>query len=570
MDNLSQELIDYISNFLDYDDLKNILTVSPKFQVAAESRSKAFEKFNITEDNAEDFLRIYSGRRLHYLRRIRFRPTLPELNSEIGLTEEEDGEPTCRESKDDLHRDDEVFTSQIAFLFSTLQRLEESIHDSKRNYPCNLRLTIYTPTRLMDQDAGYCHHRAYVSWPVHLLSPEELPAINIIRALVFKNDVRLDPLRDVIEQVQPSTRSLDLKVVLDLANKLSGLELLRTRLGGEVWQSHISWASECAIQYRSGWDGPHRDSRHSFADAATTLGLPSGLKQADLDFLFPLDAVDNMDHRQKMPDLAKETTKIYDRFSAALRILSYPLRRLNVQGSFDATLFQSLDGGPETPFWPNLEVLQVSFHPASPSGAWYFRGVDPEPVTRGFAIESSHYQPLAKTPEDEHFDVEFDYPEWNMPLAAQFRTVPVSDTLEPFLSAFATATKAMPSLKQAALWSPLKFHPSDVDGGAYASPTADPNTEHLCGQLAWGLAYTSPGASRNFYTAQATVASRARQIWWSTGDWQPSAQLGRLIRDIGQGSHGGEVVQHRGHERVIQGLGSRSAFEGLKGRTFGY
>jgi hypothetical protein len=569
MDNLSQELVDHISSFLDHDDLKNTLTVSPKFQIAAESGSRAFEKFTITEDNAEEFLSIYSGRRVQYLRRIRFRPKLPDLDSEIELSEEEDDEPTCRESKEDLQKDDEIFTSQITLLFSTLQKLEESTNDSKRNHPFNLRLTIYTPTRLVDQDAGYCHHRAYVSWPLHLLSPEQLPTISIIRALVFKNDVRLDPLRDVIEQAEPSTRSLDLRVILDLAKKLSGLEILRTRLGGEVWQSHISWPSQHAIQYRSGWDGPHRDSRHSFANAATTLELPPGLKQADLDFLFPLDAVDSMDHRQQMPNLAKDTAGLHDKFSSALRILSYPLRRLNLQGSFDATLFQTFDNGHETALWPNLEVLHVSFHPASPSGAWYFRGLEAESVTQGFDVESSHYQPLAKTEEDEHADVEFDYPEWNMPLSVQFRIKPVEETIEPFLSAFATATKAMPSLKQAALWSPVTFRPSDM-GGAYESLGVDSGTEHLCGKLAWGLAYTSPGVSRNFFSAKNTAKSHARQIWWSTGDWQPSAQLGRSIQEIGRSSYGDEVLEHRDHDRLVQGLDSRSSFESFKGDTFGY
>lgn len=70
MDDLPQELIDNISSFLPLDDLKNTLTVSRKFQVAAEICSQGFERFEITEDNADRFLATYGSRRRRYLRSI--------------------------------------------------------------------------------------------------------------------------------------------------------------------------------------------------------------------------------------------------------------------------------------------------------------------------------------------------------------------------------------------------------------------------------------------------------------------------------------------------------------------
>ena len=70
MDALPEELIDDISSFLDYDDPENTLTVSVKFEIAAESCSRALEKYILTDDHTASFLTIYGGRRIRYPRRI--------------------------------------------------------------------------------------------------------------------------------------------------------------------------------------------------------------------------------------------------------------------------------------------------------------------------------------------------------------------------------------------------------------------------------------------------------------------------------------------------------------------
>jgi hypothetical protein len=215
-----------------------------------------------------------------------------------------------------------------------------------------------------------------------------------------------------------------------------------------------------------------------------------------------------------------------------------------------------------------LEVLNVSFHPVTPSGAWYFRGKEPESITEGFDIDSSHYQPLDTTEDDRCVDHDYDYPEWNCPNKAQFRTIPIDETIVPFLTAFANATAAMPSLKEAALWSPLTFQPDDIDGEV---DSLDGDSEESSdGKLAWGLAYTVPGTPHKLYSSEGTEGSHARQIWWSVGNWRPSPQLARSVREIGKDQHGDQVLEYWEHDGMVRGLYPRSSFEGFKGDSFGY
>ncbi|KAJ4993164.1 hypothetical protein SVAN01_01516 [Stagonosporopsis vannaccii] len=557
MDGFSQELIDTISNFLEYDDLKNTLTVSAKFQVAAESCSRAFEKYTLTEDNAANFLTTYDGRRAHYLRRIRFRPMLPALEDPDDAPEDE--VRPCRENAEQLKLANEHFSTQIEFLLSTLAELEQRIGGFTKTRCTDIKLTIYTPCRLVLDEALYCRHRMYVSWPLQLLSPEQLPFIGFVRTLVFKNGHQYDPLSDDSDEMEPSLRSLDLRVMLDLANRMKGLRTLKCRVGGESLQSHIRWNSRYANQIRHGWDGPLRDSRNHFTDALNVIELP-GLEEGNFDFMYPHKVADAMDQRIKMPDLV--TPAIHDRFSSALRLLSIPLRRLRLQGAFDTTLFWPANNNDSLPHWPNLEILNVSFHVAAPSGAWYFRGLEPEPVTRGFEITAAHYQPLTTSVEDQEVDRVYDYPEWEVPIDAQFRVVPVDELITPFLAAFARAANSMPALREAALWSPCKLQPDDV-GGSYAELEETRLRAYTNGKLAWGVVYTAPGTPHKLHGEAGTMRSHVRQMWWSVADWRPSSQLRSLFQTIGTTTYGNELLEYWSDEDGQQGLVRRGVFEGF-------
>jgi hypothetical protein len=345
MDDLPQELIDNISSFLPLEDLKNTLTVSSKFQLAAEICSQGFERFEITEENADKFLAIYGGHRRQYLRYIHFRPWLPALDTEPP----EGTSPPCRDSASELAQDNEHFTSQIQKLFSILNSLQSKMDEL--NFSNGVRLTIYTPRRWVLSSAGYCKHRAYVSWRIHLLNPEILPAIRFIDTLVIRNGKDHHLLNDDMHGA--SLRSLDLRILVDLADKLPNLRKLICKVGGEDWVSYVNWAAYTANQYRHVFEGPKRDSRHSFANMAPKI-QSKGLRDLDLDFLSPMYVIDWIDQRKLMPNLVAPAS--YDLFSTAFRMLSYPLRRLKLRGVSDDTLFCSRNSRDDTPDWPNLEI----------------------------------------------------------------------------------------------------------------------------------------------------------------------------------------------------------------------
>ena len=532
MDDLPQELIDNISSFLPLDDLKNTLTVSRKFQVAAEICSQGFERFEITEDNADKFLATYGGRRRRYLRSIWFRPMLPALDTEGA-------HDPCRDSASELAHDNEHFTSQIQKLFSILNSLQPKMDE--RNSRNGVRLTIYTPRRWVLDSAGYCMHRVYVSWRVHLLAPEILPAIGSIDTLVIRNETDYNLLNDDMHGA--SLRTLDLRILIDLADKLPNLRNLICRVGGEDWVSYVNWAAYTANQYRHVFEGPKRDSRHSFANMAPKI-QSKGLRDLDLDFLSPMYVIDYTDQRKSMPNVVASAS--YDLFSTALRILSYPLRRLKLRGVFDDTLFCSRNPRDDTPDWPNLEILNVAFHPVSPTGAWYFRGLEPESIESGFEVTSAHYPPYDTSSADEANHDDYDtYIEWDDHTCAQFRAIPNDELIEPMLTAFARATKNMPSLKAAVLWSPLQFLVDDV-GGVYETifRKSGDSEGFIERRLGWGVIYSAPCSGVNSYPLLQGGPCMKRQLWWKVANWRPNPVLRGMFQGIGNSAYQSELIEH--------------------------
>jgi hypothetical protein len=554
MDDLPQELIDNISSFLPLEDLKNTLTVSRKFQVAAEICSQAFARFEITEENSDKFLAIYGGHRRRYLRSIWFRPVLPALDTKSPKGAHE----PCRDSANDLVQADRHFTSQIHRLFSVLGSLESRMNNS--DFGDGVRLTIFTPSRLVLDSALYCQHRAYVSWRIHLLAPETLPPIKFIDTLVIRNGRDYSLLDDDLDQGRPSLRSLDLRILIDLANKLPRLRRFICKVGGEDWMSYVSWAAYTANQYRYVFEGPMRDSRHSFANLAPQMQFKD-LKDLDLDFLSPMTVIDWTDQRKSMPNLVAPAS--HDLFSTALRILSYPLRRLSLRGVFDDTLFCSRNASEHTPDWPNLEILNVAFHPVSPTGAWYFRGLEPESVKSGFEVTSAHYPPYETSSADQANHDDYDtYIDWDDTACAQFRAIPNDELIEPLLTAFARATKDMPSLKAAVLWSPLQFLVGDV-GHVYETIFRESeDSEHCINRiLGWGVIYTAPGFGMDSYQLLQGGPCTKRQLWWKVANWRPTPVLREMFQGIGNSAHRSELIEHWKENSDWTDLEDRHTFE---------
>ena len=556
MDSLPQELVDRISNYLGRNDLKNTLLLSTKFQRGAERYSEAFSTYTLTEDNVDEFVEFCGGRLAQHLRNIKFRTSLPALDIDTFEDNMESFENNpCRDTIDELREMDEEFTRQVNFLFSTLHEVEQTgTLDGHRG----LELEIYTPTRALDE-SRFCLHRVFTSWRMHVISPETLPSLACIRTLLIENGTEFD-YDDVPD---PPFRKPDLRIILDISARLPNLRVLKCNIGGDEWTRGLN--VEEARYSTQDWPGPRRDSRHDFAKATQVIQLPTSLSHVNLDFIYPIHKADWIDQRLQMPDLVKPA--IYDPFSSSLRLLSYQLRTMKLNVVADETLFWPADGS--TPSWPKLESLSVMFHMASPSGAWYFKGPYDVGAKKGFQIGESSYPPLETTEDDEvanwKFDWDFDWIAHRV--FAQYRVEPNNQTLVPFLTAFAKAAARMPSLKEAALWSPLMFDPKHVeeyDGFDYKEVAHA--TE---GELAWGISYVKP-RTLAFTKVIGEDFAAFRQMWWYVGRWRPDPELLDLFQQIGRQEHGEQLSVHWGDPFTNPGLVERGVFEGWESWRFNH
>ena len=566
MDTLPQELVDRISGCLDLNDLKSTLFISRSFQVAAEECSGAFRKFELTPDphSSDRLLRIYSGRRSGYLEKIKFRTSFPALKWDDDTMDIDEDSPPCRPNTEEILGSDQYFTAQIRFMFSTIKALQDRLEEEGVKMR-KLKLTVFSPTQYVDQ-SWFCFHQTYSSWRVHLLSPDSLPSLLVIHSLKIKNGANLEPY-DGHSQF-PAVRKIDWRIILDLAAKMPHLNKLKCKIGGDEWASNL--ACNIGRHHAHDYEGPRRDSRRDFGEANV---IPPSLRYLDLDFLSPLEPSQMLDHRKRVPDLVAPYR--YDHFSTSLRMRSYQLRRMNLRGVFDSTLFWPNENTSPLPprTWPCLESLSVMFHVSSPSGTWYFNGLRNELAAmegamEGFEITNAHYPPLTTTSEDEEMDSNMDYIKWDFNVRATCRVVPNDDTLVPFLSGFAKAMgSCMPSLKEAILYAPLTISADDISPfyenyrgeGLVEFPT------EVLYNLAWGLFYSAPG-EKSFRSDPPIGDVVDRRLSWKVGKWRPSPDLHHLFQHIGQKQYGDNLVEHWHDREYGRGLVNRKIFERIEAR----
>ncbi|CAI6336775.1 unnamed protein product [Periconia digitata] len=527
MDQLPQELIDRICALLAPEDLKSTATLSHRIQYASEKASRVWEQITMSEQDLEMFVARCTDWRWRFLRHVAFRTHIPAYEDD---PEREPESNHCRESEAELNEKDVRFTQQIRSLFETLNRME-----AKRG-PGNFRLTIYTPVRATLEET--CPHRKCPSWRLHLLNPEKLPSLCSIHTIYLEDERMIYPLEE-----PESLLKIDLRMLLDLAVKLPKLRLLGCKINaGGGWTTNCP--SEATRHYTKNWVGPICDSRDGFAQAFEDLSLPQTLRSADLNLMWPLSEVENIDQTMPLPNLLGAAHT--DRFSSSLSLLSQRLRMLQIQVIADETLFWPTNAGAS---WPCLERLHVALHIATPSGSWYFqdpRGSEnilPELTD----VTSSSYPPLVDTPDDERWDYETsDYGlDLDTVTNKKYRVTPDETTLRPLLLSLATAAAHMPKLKAACVWFPLQWDAGDVDGYEDFDPRL--KLESMSGSsldsTAWGIVYLGPGEedgheSPGFLASPVYRAASPgiRQMAWATGPWRPDAELHGLFGRIGDAS----------------------------------
>ncbi|KAG9229777.1 hypothetical protein BJ875DRAFT_432962 [Amylocarpus encephaloides] len=541
MDSLPQELIDLIVSYLHVDALNNTLTLSRKFCLATERESRVWECIVIDDTGVAMFLQTYCSKyRFQHLNSLLYLTNLPPLRASRKTRESRksggDCEPSdCRDTREELRGMDEAFSHQIFCLFTALKKLEEQI--GKEYYTGRVDLRIYTPSREIRD--GLCLHLKFVCWRIHLLSPELLPELSVIRTLEFTQESFTG---SVCEETERTSAKIDPRVILDMAAKLPKLEYLRCDLWEDGWDTDKE--SDGIKHYTREWEGPRRDARQHFANALLATVLPPSLKEMMLGFEGLFSKPEHIDHRQSLPNLIKPAP--YDLFSSSLRILSYRLRKLQLFVVADETLFWPVDGS--EPSWPNLERLNVMFHMVTPKGGWYFQGLNGEgKTTEGFDISNASYPPLGKDDTDSKWDGDYpdkmDMMDWSQEGSGHFRIVPHDELLSPFLTAFAKAAARMPLLRKAVLWTPLYF--SDWD--EFGEDEIRELTRFPEQNLSWGVVYVAPG-KRSFHTIQEHIGpyrpySDHRRLWWKVGKWRPNPELHDLFQRIGR---------HRAPEKLIE------------------
>ncbi|KAI0599803.1 hypothetical protein F4775DRAFT_548352 [Biscogniauxia sp. FL1348] len=511
---IPQEILDLIVSQVNYEDRRNILSVSRDFQVATERLTWRY--IHVNGDDIDSFVKLCTGHRTQALRNITFQPQFPNLRPT-----EEKKQVNCRPTPEEIRADNEHFSSQVHGMFRALKTVEERVKALGLGLP-RIGLNINTPGQY---DIGvYCSHRTYRSWRLRLLRPEELPELSWVRMLSVGADGRCMYGGSDGAYEFP----LDLRMLVDLSIKLPGMEELSCPYLAERFP--YSYDDAVIRHFTHPWEGPLRDSRHGLGAAVKEQlnNLPAGLKQLTLKFgdTFTEGC---MDQSRALPNLVAPAS--YDPLSSGIRMLSRSMTDLDLQICADKTLFWPSpdEKGSDAPSWPHLERLKVRFHIISPSGAWYFqgpRGEGREPSK--FEVGQKNYPPLEDNETDRYWDDVWDDEggrEENIN-PDMFRVVPNDEVIEPFLEAFARALGNMRAIKEAELSTSLVWYPS---GERQARDYPDRPCEYLSHGTRWGLKYS--------------VEKGCRNLEWQVGDWRPSESLHRLFRASCGG--GGGVLEER-------------------------
>jgi hypothetical protein len=552
MNSLPQELVDRIASFLDRRDLGAIVLLSRKLRYAAEYHSGAFAEARLTADSAviRKFSSIYCGHRSSFLRVIVFETSVPGVYDE----NEEYPEQDCRDTEKDLQIMNEAFSQEMSMLFSAISALEKHTHDLGK-----IHVIIQTPTRYVC--GGECFHRKFPGWRVRMLSPSsrlpQLPSVCSLEVTNCGSTSDPDPCRYFECHIEYRT-------ILDIARRCPNLDTLMCRLGGSEWIGNFQ--SQTLNESCQDWAGPRRDSRHGFEDAVRGIhkALPR-LRRVDLDFLCPLEWIENFHERSTLPNLVHPAP--YDPFSSSLRILSHHLRIMHLRVLADNTLFWPAEDD-NSSTWPNMESMNIMFSNAHPSGLWY---ISSKPsTTSGYEITPEHYPPFIKTDRDLENDMDDEaiYVDWGLTDTFQgshTRVFPQEPALTQFLRSFAKAAGSMPKLKDFVLWTPIKVYADDLKQEFPAldplsiSRYATPGSTFL--ELAWGIAYTALGV--DFPSAwDKSVNNSVRNLWWKVGAWRPEAELAELFQKIGSKEHGGQISEYWNNvEDQDNGLDYRENFE---------
>ncbi|EKG15790.1 hypothetical protein MPH_06993 [Macrophomina phaseolina MS6] len=516
---LPQELLERIVLYADHDTHITLLTVSRDFQVAVE-RLKYPRCAELGRGRPlAEILARYRGHRVQFLREVELTVTFPELKHT-------DEHPlACRETREDLHEIDRLFSNQIFALFTALKEHQDKTTTAEPSPPSiTLRIKMGPQN---DDGEKPCHHRRYTSWRLHLLNASSLPSLAFVHTLHFEaKDATHRPDDNAV-------RPLDLSALLWLTHALPGLTTLTCPYLYE--RDSPNYSTAAWNHYTHPWPGPRRDARHAFARALapspaapTATPLPA-LSRATLHFSQLQQYGPALSRQDRpLPDLAYPLP--HDPLSAALRAFSLNLVELDLRVQADASLFwpPAEASSAAEPTWPRLKRLRVELHPALPDGSWLFcgpRGEDPMGGGGYRITDEEHYPPLGPSERDEEVDAAFANEgggaEEGEPCC--FRVEPVRERVEEVLGAFARAVRRMPVVERADVGVYLAWAPGWEMEEEYEDEAPFGEDEESLHR--WGVEYVRSEGGKAV-------------VEWQVGEWRPSDELLELFESA---NDGGEV-----------------------------
>ncbi|KAI1075901.1 hypothetical protein F5B20DRAFT_594687 [Whalleya microplaca] len=341
------DITNSISGTIDYENtISSYAAVSKTWQNIVESIS--FRCITLTPESLPLARTIITPSRQYYLRKIDLHIVLPDykdnrIRRDVVVDDNEDGD-TDVETLDDQIRNQAVLDDFVRSFFNDILstwNIQDICEDG-----IGLNIRIYSRS-----DDGYT---------THVLAESE------------------DPLWSGSERFQDSFLSVPrtLLPVPFISGLSIGDDISTRNLSGEGYSSLLRalpnvirvdvWAHE--KQYAN------QNHRNAYIELVRSLG-PSVTS-----LLCHIDDIDqdqppewwHIDSLQTIQDM---TVNGRDTLSESLHVLSYQLISLDVCGVFSPSLFwpqnTSTDSG--TPFWPNLEILEVALHYVLPGGIWLFQ-----------------------------------------------------------------------------------------------------------------------------------------------------------------------------------------------------
>ncbi|KAK1585392.1 uncharacterized protein LY79DRAFT_558466 [Colletotrichum navitas] len=494
MQTLPQEVVDQIASNLYRPDLKNLLLLSPTLRMAAEKYSEGFTKCKLHYKDLDSFVEKFRGARFCWLRELEFDLRLPGGAGHDGAAAPDD-------PAGDQPPDDDLST-QIHALFNALEVLEGT-----EGPKGTIQLKIISPERQNPEST-----RPNAGRHVHLRSLDRIPVLQSIGSLYVGPPASLQ---------EPSLYGkLPLRTPLDLSAKLPNLGMLRIDLLDEH-----NCDPEC--------EHSRFKAREEFAHVAETMSLQ--VKRAEI-VLQRRKAHEVLDHDSAMPNLVRGGPR--DPFSSSLRVLCRHLTQLQLSAIIDQSFFWPDDG--EGDVWPNMESLEVKFHPATPSGSWYFLGPRGEGNgVQGYPVDGIEY--IGESHDAGGGTIIMGHAPCR---PSGWRLKPNPETLHPLLSAYAKAAAKMPRLKEAIIWSPIWWSP-----GNHARPRFSYHSYfdmvNNKRSLGWGIGYNAPGTDTESDRPESASSDDSddgdvRLFQWRTGSWEPDDSLKDLFHEIGREKHGEE------------------------------